>query len=212
MGMMIKNGVNYSGGGGGNIELDTTLSVEGKAADAKAAGDAINALYNEETDYIAVKYDGNIIDVLYVGAQWDGHIYKTGDIYTDITGGYVVYSGLGTITNNGSVLSISHKNSDTNQATSFLGSVKKIDLSKYTTLEVTFSVDATKGSYNSFQFGISETKGGSFIAVKSYPYGSACINQTVSIDISNIVEGYFQIYSTAGGYATTASFSKILLK
>ena len=38
-----------NGGGGTAIELDTTLTKHGKAADAKATGDAINRLANETT-------------------------------------------------------------------------------------------------------------------------------------------------------------------
>lgn len=36
---IIKDEVVYGGGGTTNIELDTTLTIEGQAADAKAVGD-----------------------------------------------------------------------------------------------------------------------------------------------------------------------------
>ena len=42
MGKLIKNGIKYGGGSGGSsIELDTTLTKAGAAADAKAVGDAL---------------------------------------------------------------------------------------------------------------------------------------------------------------------------
>ena len=42
------------GGGGGNVDLDTTLTQSGKAADAKAVGDAINQLSEEKADKTVV--------------------------------------------------------------------------------------------------------------------------------------------------------------
>lgn len=52
---IIKKKVVY--GSGSNIELDKTLTIEGKAADAKAVGDAITVRCNSE-GYLEVKVDG----------------------------------------------------------------------------------------------------------------------------------------------------------
>lgn len=63
----------YSGSGGGsNIELDKTLSIEGKAADAKAVGDAITVRYNSE-GYLEVLVDG-VWEQIEVNADTSGSV------------------------------------------------------------------------------------------------------------------------------------------
>lgn len=48
--------------GGNNVEVDTSLSIEGMAADAKAVGDAINKINEEKSDVIQ-SVSGEIISV-----------------------------------------------------------------------------------------------------------------------------------------------------
>lgn len=53
-------------GSGGNVELDTTLTVEGKAADAKAVGDALAASISGGTAAV-IDYDQNVKSVNHRG-------------------------------------------------------------------------------------------------------------------------------------------------
>lgn len=73
----IINGVPQAGGAGGEtVELDTTLTKEGKAADAKAVGDAIQ----KQADILYSK-SKNILDLSKVIRNGNGNIdTKTGEI------------------------------------------------------------------------------------------------------------------------------------
>lgn len=55
------------GGTGANLELDTTLTVEGKAADAKAVGDAISKLSGGNVDYAGVEPAEDDIPKIFFG-------------------------------------------------------------------------------------------------------------------------------------------------
>lgn len=54
----------HGGGGGSTVELDTTLTQSGKAADAKAVGDAIRSLSEEKVDKTAITLGVNKADGL----------------------------------------------------------------------------------------------------------------------------------------------------
>lgn len=90
-----------------SIEVDTTLSVEGAAADAKAVGDAIAELralinsiniqyLNTTEDMVQIKgADGNWHDWA-TGGLKNRYLFKNGDQCIDITGGWVYTKTSGT--------------------------------------------------------------------------------------------------------------------
>lgn len=85
----VREYVDQNGGtAGGSVDIDDTLSVEGKAADAKAVGDVIDLIYGAGKNIIdpsKVIYAGNgrIHDT--TGALMDGSTWVFGD-YQLITG------------------------------------------------------------------------------------------------------------------------------
>lgn len=69
-----------------DIETDKSLSIDGKPADAKAAGDAINDLKADLSDY----YDGNEhIDVIWEQGSINGTTGENVESYTTIRCGYI---------------------------------------------------------------------------------------------------------------------------
>ena len=72
---------------GSNIELDTTLTVEGKAADAKAVGDAINVRCNA-TGYLEVLVDGvwQQSDLQAISFENVNYIYNKGQKIVELEG------------------------------------------------------------------------------------------------------------------------------
>ena len=96
VGNIIAGAPQAGGAGGETVELDTTLTQEGKAADAKAVGDAVNAI-QERIDKIQEDNIGNSVVVqgknLFNPAKLlrngDGNIdANTGEI---VDGSYYVY-------------------------------------------------------------------------------------------------------------------------
>lgn len=67
-------------GGGTGVTVDNTLSVAGKAADAKATGDAINSLSEEMANKgISASYDGNGTIVFGSSSNNESTQYENGD-------------------------------------------------------------------------------------------------------------------------------------
>lgn len=81
MGVHVRKNVNYTGGGQGSIEVDPTLSVEGKPADAKAVGDALNTKLGS----------GDVVDNLQSEATNLPLSAKQGKVLSDQLGGLTLY-------------------------------------------------------------------------------------------------------------------------
>ena len=76
MGILMHKNVPY-GGGGNSIQLDKTLTIEGKAADAKAVGDAITTRCNSE-GYLEVKVDGEWVATNLLAYASTLYLYNNG--------------------------------------------------------------------------------------------------------------------------------------
>lgn len=165
--------------------------------------------YNNDTGYIQILIDGVWTDWEIVKAE-GRYLFNAGDEFNAETGGFVKYNGGGTIANDGTELDIVGVTNTTSGETSYFGTNNIIDLSGINSIEVVFSADLTKGSYCAFSFGISNTKGGEFVAVNNYVWNNKYTNETAIFDVSSIDSGYFQIMEKSG-YPTTASISSIKL-
>lgn len=188
-----------SGGSGGSGSGDSTIRY-------------VNDESDSNFDWIQVKNsDGTWLNWkrAYI-ANADVYLFYDGDEFADITGGFARYSGEGTITNDGAYLQIVGKQNTSQGTTSYYGTNEIIDLSAFSSIEVVFSADLTKGSANAISFGVSATKGGEFASVQNYTWNNNYTNETSVIDVSNIDSGYFQIYEKSG-YSTKASIVSIKL-
>ena len=202
MATLFKNGKNYSGS---SVKLDTTLSIAGQAADAKAVGDYLNVRYNEEKDCLMVLFDGEWVDSVYAGAQWDGYIYNNGNTYEDITGGFELSTNgsnayVLTIQNAQNQLQFSRSGSYATACTGVANTVNMINTSKFTKMRVIGTVYS--GSTNSAGFGcylgLSTAKGKANTSVFSV---SASGDNNAGVAFDKIVditscndEYYFTIY------------------
>lgn len=105
----IISGVPYykegSGSGGGSVELDKTLSIEGMAADAKAVGDAITAIairYNKEVKQVQLLYSDGVWHDWESGRESYQYLIENGVVNTEFCGDLLyeseVYSDLSMVT------------------------------------------------------------------------------------------------------------------
>jgi len=71
------------------------------------------------------------------GSSVSGYIFKDGDEYTHITGGWAKHSGFGSMTNNGSALVITQPASAYSNHQGMFRTVNPIDISSLKTLSIT---------------------------------------------------------------------------
>lgn len=199
-------------------------TLDGGETDNAASVAAVNAAlakFSLTTRYVNDKNDENYgwVQLQLADGTWknwarsdfDGrYLFFNGDEFTEETGGFVKYSGSGSIANNGSVLEIAGVQSTTSGETTYFGTNNEIDLSNIIAIEVVFSADLTRGSYNTFSLGVTGTRGASFTAVQTYTWNNNYTDETATIDVSNVDSGYFQIMEKSG-YPTTASIKSIKL-
>lgn len=198
-----------SSGGSSNIELDKTLSVEGKAADAKAVGDAINIRQNNETGYIEVKIDGiweqSILRALPPNTMY---LYNNGNQYTENTGGWEGHVYTGSTSN-----AVSYDlNKDGNlYLTARNGNVEiytvngNIDLSNYANLDIAYSVNI-QHNYQSNTAYFVILNGTTEVAKKSFN-STVNVSDTWHIDLSSIEKSLLtsckiKIYLAESGTST----------
>lgn len=131
------------GGGGGSISLDTTLSVSGKAADAKAVGDAIAEL-RALIDNININYINTAEDMVQIkDADGNWHDWASGglqvlDLLTLNAGDWTTAGSKAStaLTVNPFTLT-STDSSDVTSQLSYCKTVKSYDLTGKTKLEIT---------------------------------------------------------------------------
>lgn len=161
--------------------------------------DNLTVRYVPETDYLQVVNTSNSwINCLRMGLL-DQYIFNNGNEYE--SGGFSLYNGGGTVTNNGSFLIFDGIKS----TTGMFSCVNSYDLTHYNTLRVTYTC-TLQGSDNYFRFGITGIRGSSsFTAGKELHFETIASPTIVDIDISNISFGYFTVYMRSGGYVSYGS-------
>ena len=156
-----------------------------------------NMYYDPATDIKYLKgQDGTWVKAGIGGLLWDGSLYREGNTYSDITGGFSLHQEAGT--GGGSYSLVFNTNNITLTSTSKLGILStnnKIDFSKYTKLHIEGTLNQTDGDSVNFAVGFSTSKNETDTNVYSISgvTGTRTIAQTVDISTHNSGSLYVHI-------------------
>ena len=120
-----------------------------------------------------------------VGASGESHtvnkwyVYKDGDQYTDLTGGWVKQSGTASITFGDNMITIDSKTS-TNQPKGKVHTTNSLNLSGFTSLKANITIKQYNATVSSASAGVHNSSG------KDLASTSTKSNAIVSVDISSI--------------------------
>lgn len=220
----LTDDVNYlitdgeGGGGGSSVVIDTTLTVNGAAADAKTVGDRLatvnnsNVYYDIETDGDYRKDEnGKWVLIGSVGLK-ELPLYVNGN-----QGNFVGYMGGVSPDTGDSIPSLTIGESLVITATGYAGSAisDKYDLTRFSKLKFHHTSTTGSHSYNSASVFITDTKQSKIIPVTSKELVSGAnktVNGDVELDITNLNgEYYIGFYSRNNGGGVTVTVSNIKL-
>lgn len=155
----------------------TTLN----APDTSGAWDCVVTEAGEWT----VKLSTGFAEKVTVGASGESHtvnkwyVYKDGDQYTDLTGGWVKQSGTASITFGDNMITIDSK-TYTNQPKGRVHTTNSLNLSGFTSLKANITIKQYNATVSSASAGVHNSSG------KDLASTSTKSNAIVSVDISSI--------------------------
>ena len=132
-----------------------------------------------------VKLSTGFAEKVTVGASGESHtvnkwyVYKDGDQYTDLTGGWVKQSGTASITFGDNMITIDSKTS-TNQPKGRVHTTKSLNLSGFTSLKANITIKQYNATVSSASAGVHNSSG------KDLASTSTKSDAIVSVDISSI--------------------------
>ena len=132
------------------------------------------------------------------------YVYKDGDQYTDLTGGWVKQSGTASITFGDNMITIDSKTS-TNQPKGKVHTTNSINLSGFTSLKANITIKQYNATVSSASAGVHNSSG------KDLASTSTKSNAIVSVDISS-VESLSEIHPFFYENAAKASLLQMWLE
>ena len=157
-----------------------------------------------------VKLSTGFAEKVTVGASGESHtvnkwyVYKDGDQYTDLTGGWVKQSGTASITFGDNMITIDSKTS-TNQPKGKVHTTNSINLSGFTSLKANITIKQYNATVSSASAGVHNSSG------KDLASTSTKSNAIVSVDISS-VESLSEIHPFFYENAAKASLRQMWLE